>query len=72
MADVGIHRLAAGDDQHQRAQGEKRVEQTGVPQIIDAEKGIEDRKNFRMLLDLPEAENSDHDEPEHEPQATHR
>ena len=26
MADVGVHRLAAGDDQHQRAEDEQRLE----------------------------------------------
>ena len=41
MAEVGIHRFAASDDQHQSAQDKEQVEQTHMPEKRKAINGID-------------------------------
>ena len=56
MAEIGIHRLAAGDDQHQRAEDQQRLAQRRPAQERDAESGIEGGQDRRLARDLGRAE----------------
>ena len=70
MPEVGVHRLAAGDDQHHRAEDEQRFAKSGVREERQAEDGIERHQNLRLARDLRDAESGDDDEPhdQHRPE----
>jgi hypothetical protein len=64
MPDVGVHRLTAGDDQHERTQNQQRLEPTRVKQKLHAVNGIKCRENLRMVADLNGAQHGDDDKPD--------
>ena len=71
MADVGVHRFAAGDDQHQGAQDQENVEEACMPKIREAVGRIERGEDFGVPRDLPAAERGDDDEPDDEYRSEH-
>ena len=63
MADVGVHRFAAGNDQHQSAQDQEGIEEIRASQELKAVKRIEGGENLRGRRDLSRAEDRNGDEP---------
>ena len=51
MPDVGVHRFAPGDDQHQGAEKEDCLEKVRAAEEGDAVEGIESRENLRVGRD---------------------
>lgn len=66
MSNIRVHRFAAGNDQHQCAQDNERIEQARVLEIFQAVYGIKCRQNFWLMIDLPDAEYGNDDKPNHE------
>ena len=71
MADVGVHRLAAGDDQHQRAENEERVVDAGAGEEFEAVERIEGGENLGPRGDPGRAERGDRREPDREDRPEH-
>jgi hypothetical protein len=69
MPEVRVHGLAAGDDQHQRAEDEQRLARAGAREEANAMRRIERRQNRRLARDLGPAENGDRDEPDDQDRA---
>ena len=64
MAEIGIHRLAAGDDQHQRAQNQQRLAPARLGEKRDAVNRVEGGKDFWLARDLRRAQRRDDGEPD--------
>jgi hypothetical protein len=62
--EIRVHRLAAGDDEHQRTQDEEGIERTGVSKKRKTINGIEGREYLRAQPDLPDAKPGDDDKPD--------
>ena len=63
MPEVGVHRLAAGDDQHQGAEDQQRLAKSRVGEERQSERGVERHQDLRLARDLRDAESGDDDEP---------
>ena len=72
MAKIGVHRLAAGDDQHQGAEDQERLHEMRMRQKRDAIGRIEGGKNLRIGRDRSAAEGGDGDEPDEHDRPEHR
>ena len=64
MAEVGVHRLAPGDDQHQRAEDQQRLHEMRVRQKPRAVDGIEGGEDLGFGVDLGGPEDGDGEEPD--------
>jgi hypothetical protein len=64
MAEIRVHRLATGDDEHQGTQDEEGIERTGVSKKRKTINGIEGRENLRVQPDLPDTKPGDNDKPD--------
>ena len=64
MADVGVHRFAPGDDQHQRAEDEERLDSMRAAQEGEPMDRVEGGENFGVRRDRGRAERRDRREPE--------
>jgi hypothetical protein len=69
MAEIGIHGLAAGHDQHQRAQSDKRIKHADMLEKSKAVERIERRQNLRTKADLPRPQRRNDDKPDNEHRA---
>ena len=72
MADVGVHRFSAGDDQHHGAEDEERLDETRMRQKRDAIGRIEGGEDLRMGQDRGAAERGDGEEPDEHDRPEHR
>ena len=66
MAEVGVHRLAPGHHQHQRAEDQQRLVEPSLAEERQAEPWIERPQDLRLADDLRQAEDGDDDEPDDE------
>ena len=65
MSEVGVHRLAAGDDQHHRAEDHQRFARPGAARgTRKPSTGLNAARICRLARDLREAEGGDDDEPD--------
>ena len=64
MAEVGVHRLAPGHHQHQRAEDQQRLAKPGLAEERQAEPRVERPQDLRLADDLRQAEDGDDDEPD--------
>ena len=66
MAEVGVHGLAAGDDQHDRAENRQQAQAAGMGEESQAASGIESRRDLGMRDDLSRAQGADDEKPQRE------
>ena len=71
MADVGVHRFAARDDQHQSAKDQEGVEDIRAAQKLETIKRIEGGENLGARHDLARSERGDGDEPDEHDRPKH-
>ncbi len=71
MADVGVHRFAAGDDQHQRAEDQERFEEMRAAQKGQPMDRVEGGENFGIRRDRGRAECGDAREPDENDRPEH-
>ena len=70
--EVGVHRLAAGDDQHQAAKQQQRQEEVRARQEFQPVDRVEGGEDLRIGGDLRRAQRGDGDEPDEHDRAEHR
>ena len=64
MAHIGVHRLASGDGEEDRAEHCKSNAGRGMDQIDQCTVGTDRLEDRRGRDDPPDAEDADHDEPQ--------
>ena len=64
MPDVGVHRFAPGDDQHQSAEEKEGLEKVRATEEREAVEGIEGREDLGVGCDRGAAQRGDRHEPQ--------
>ena len=71
MAQIGIHRLSAGNDEHKRAHDQQRRVAARLPQKPQAIERVEGGQDLRLPDDLREPQPADNDEPDQQDRPEH-